>query len=326
MLEGKKLMLATVPYAKEDVRKSWFHTISTMLVLAAFIAGSLFIDFLPLRLLFSIGIGLTLVRFFIIYHDYLHKAILQKSSLAKGIFTVFGWYILAPTSIWQRSHDYHHQHNSKLYTSNIGSFPIVTKEKYLEFTAKERFVYLFIRHPLTIACGYFFAFLYGMCIRSFVLATAKHWDCMVGVLFHFGIGALIFWLAGWDAALITFLIPAFISSALGSYLFYAQHNFPGATFQSKEGWTYIHAAMESSSYMRMNALMRWFTGNIGYHHIHHMNARIPFYNLPKVYKDIPEFQVAKVTRLTPREIWRCLTLKVWDFDKQRMLSLSEIRS
>ena len=99
---------------------------------------------------------------------------------------------------------------------------------------------------------------------------------------------------------------------MGAYLFYAQHNFPTATFAEKEGWSYVNAALGSSSYMRMNQVMHWFTGNIGYHHIHHLNARIPFYRLPEVYKAIPELQMAKTTSLMPGEMIRCLRLKVWD--------------
>jgi omega-6 fatty acid desaturase (delta-12 desaturase) len=104
-----------------------------------------------------------------------------------------------------------------------------------------------------------------MCILSVVRSPSKHWDSVIALVFHFGIGALIFTFFGWQLFLIAFLLPALISSAMGSYLFYAQHNFPGATFKEKDGWSYVNAAMNSSSYMKLNPLMHWFTGNIGYH-------------------------------------------------------------
>jgi omega-6 fatty acid desaturase (delta-12 desaturase) len=124
--------------------------------------------------------------------------------------------------------------------------------------------------------------------------------------------------------LLTQLIPHFVACAVGSYMFYAQHNFPDVSFNDAAGWTYEKAAMESSSFMRTNRIMAWFTGNIGYHHIHHLNARIPFYRLPEVLKKIPELQTPKTTSLNPVEIIRCLRLKVWDVESQRMVIVGHI--
>ncbi|MCB0782756.1 MAG: fatty acid desaturase, partial [Flavobacteriales bacterium] len=109
-----------------------------------------------------------------------------------------------------------------------------------------------------------------------------------------------------------------------AYLFYAQHNFPTATFADKDGWSYVNAALGSSSYMKMSQVMHWFTGNIGYHHIHHLNARIPFYRLPEAFEAIPELQEAKTTSLMPGEIVRCLRLKVWDPQLGRMIGRREL--
>ena len=116
-----------------------------------------------------------------------------------------------------------------------------------------------------------------------------------------------------------------MSQILSNSNLYAQHNFPTVSFADKSGWTYEKAAMESSSFMKTNRIMAWFTANIGYHHVHHLNARIPFYRLPEVLRAIPELQQAKVISLHPRDIVRCLRLKVWDVDLQRMVGLREIR-
>ena len=113
---------------------------------------------------------------------------------------------------------------------------------------------------------------------------------------------------------------------IGAYLFYAQHNFSGVSFADKGGWTYEKAAMDSSSFMVTGPIMRWFTANIGYHHIHHLNAKVPFYRLPEVMQAIPELNSPKRTSLNPVEIFRCLRLKVWDPETQQMLSLRELRS
>ena len=256
----------------------------------------------------------------------MHRAILQRSWLAKFIFTIYGYFILAAPSVWRRSHNYHHKHNSKLYSSSIGSFPVVTKDKFLAASRTEQRIYLFIRHPLTITFGYLFTFIYGMSILSLVRNPRKHWDSAVALLFHIALGTAIYTYFGWVGLLLGFFIPYLISHALGSYLFYAQHNFPDVTFKDKEGWTYISAALESSSYMKMSRLMHWFTGNIGYHHIHHVNEAIPFYRLPEAYAKIPALQNAKTTSLHPAEIRRCFQLKVWAPDENRMIGINEVNS
>jgi omega-6 fatty acid desaturase (delta-12 desaturase) len=136
------------------------------------------------------------------------------------------------------------------------------------------------------------------------------------------IGVCLVTFAGWPAWLLTQFIPHFVASALGSYLFYAQHNFATVTFESKAGWTYEKAAMESSSFMKTSRIMAWFTGNIGYHHIHHLNARIPFYRLPEVFNALPELRNhPKTTSLSPADVFRCLRLKVWDADIGKMVPL-----
>jgi len=321
MLTGKQLILATRPFAKEDRKKSWFYTISTLLILIAFLYGTVHNFHWILKLIFSIGSGFLIVRMFVIYHDHQHKAILDKSLMAKIIFTIFGFYVLAPSGIWSRSHDYHHKNNSKLFSASIGSYPIYTKQKFEKLSKGEKMHYLFIRHPLTILFGYIFAFLYGMCIKSIINRFSKHIDSMFALVFHFSYQALVFYFLGWQTWILMCAIPHFISGAMGAYLFYAQHNFPGSTFVGNEEWTYEGAALESSSYMKLNVFFQWVSANIGFHHIHHLNARIPFYRLPEVMKAIPELQAAKTTSLKPKDVIACFKLKVYDFEKQELVGV-----
>ena len=326
MLNGKELILATRVFANEVRWKSWWHVLITIVVLAAAYTTVFAFSSLWIKAAGSILIALTLARMFVIYHDHLHGAILQKSKLARGFFTVFGMFMLAPISIWERSHNHHHAHNSKLYTSSIGSYPVVTKEKFLASSRGQRALYLFMRHPITIGFGYIFMFLYGMCISSIISSKERHWDSIVALVVHFGIGVGIAVLAGWSGFLFGFGLPFLMVLSLGSYLFYAQHNFPGVKFAEKDGWTYADAALESSSHMKMSPVMRWFLANIGYHHIHHLNPRIPFYRLPEVHRAIPELQKARTTSLLPWDVWKCLRLKVWDPVQQRMIGRREIYS
>ena len=320
-MTGQELIQATKPYANDDPRRSWWCILSTTFLLLGALAGTLWGPYPAAKLACSVLAGLLLLRLFVIYHDQQHHAILPKSRLAEGYMRVFGIFALSASSVWRSSHNHHHNHNSKLRGSHIGSFPIMTREQFEKSSAGSRFGYLFVRHPLTILFGYVFMFLFGMCLNPFFNHPRKHFDCLIALLVHLTISVALWRYGGWQALLLTQVIPHFITYAIGTYLFYAQHNFPGVSFSDKDGWTYEKAALESSSYMRTGRIMGWFTGNIGYHHIHHLNHKIPFYRLPEVLREIPELQTAKTTTLLPTDIIRCLRLKVWDVDTQTMVGV-----
>ncbi len=320
---GKELLLAVKPYAVDSTLKSWWHVASTAFLLGAAFVGTLFIPQWPLRVVCSVAAGLLMVRMFVIYHDQQHHAILPRSRAAEMLMRIFGIFILSPSSIWRSSHNHHHNHNSKLRGAHIGSFPIMTREQFAKTSAAARFKYLFMRHPLTILFGYVFIFLFGMCVYPFFNNPKKHYDSLIAFVVHAALLAVVTLLWGWSALVLTVLVPFFIAMGIGSYLFYAQHNFPRVSFRDSAGWTYETAALTSSSYMEMNGFMAWVTGNIGYHHVHHLNSRVPFYRLPEVMKALPELQQTRSTSLHPVEIWRCLRLKVWDVAAQRMVSLRD---
>ena len=323
MKSGVELIRATKLYAKDNTARSWWCVLSTGVLLLAALAVTLAPFPFYLKLFASVLAGLLILRFFVIYHDQQHHAILPRSKVAEVIMGVFGVLALSPSSIWRSSHNHHHHHNSKLRGSHIGSFPIMTKQQYEKSSRATRFGYLFVRHPLTILFGYIFMFLFGMCLNPFLNNPRKHYDCLIAIVAHFAISAALFIYGGWSALLLTQLIPHFITYAIGSYYFYAQHNFPDVEFYDRDGWTYEKAALESSSYMRMGPVMQWFSGNIGFHHIHHLNDHIPFYRLPEVMNAMPELKTPKVTSLRFSDILRCLRLKVWDVETQKMVGLGQ---
>ncbi len=324
MLEGKQLILATKPFAKEIRWKSWYYTLTSLVLLVGALMGSALFPNIIGRIFCSIFSAMMLARFFIIFHDFQHHTILYKSILANIIFVVFGIYMLSPPSIWKRSHDFHHNHNAKLYSASIGSYPIMTKQKFLEASESDRFYYLAVRSPINMFFAYFTTFMFGMCIQSFISSPRRHWDSLIVLIFHYSFAIFLFVHFGWLTWFLVFFLPFFLSHMLGAYLFYAQHNFPDAIFRDKEEWTYANAALDSSSYMKMNPFMQWVTANIGFHHIHHLNSRIPFYRLPEAMKNIKELQNPKVTTLKLSDIKKCLRLKVWDPDLNKMIGYEEM--
>jgi omega-6 fatty acid desaturase (delta-12 desaturase) len=320
--DSKELLRATRPFAQEIRWLSWWHLWSTLAVLGASLCF-LCTDYSWLvRLPVSILAGLTIVRWFVLYHDHQHGAILRKSKLADGIMFFFGLAALNPPSVWKRSHDHHHNNNCKSFGPNVGSYPLVTVETYAGASFKQRLLYAAARHPLTMLFAYATVFLGGMSIVPFLANPRRHFDAALAVLCHAGI---LLWLAfdEFDDLWLAAIIPCAIGSAVGAYLFYAQHNFPGAKIRTGKDWDYTSAALLSSSYLRMGPAMRWFTGNIGYHHVHHLNSKIPFYRLPEAMAAIEALQSPTVVTLWPRDIIACLRLKLWNPAADRLVGWHE---
>lgn len=325
MRSGKELILATKEFAKENRTLSWWYTLSTLALLITSLCLTFWNIHFVAKFCFSMLSGLLLIRMFVIFHDHQHHAILNNSSFADFIMKCFGIYILAPSSIWKRSHDFHHKHNSKLHVSDIGSFPTITYEQYLTLEKKDRFLYLALRHPINIMLGYISIFMFSFCINSIIKSPKKHLDCGIALIVHFGFGTILFLNGGIEALLLTLIIPHFVACLLGSYLFYVQHNFPEAVFKLQTDWNYEYAALSSTSYFKMNRIMRWFTGDIGFHHVHHLNSRIPFYRLEETMKAMPELKDVQETSFRPRDIYNSLRLKVWDTNTNRLIGLREMK-
>ena len=320
---GQDLIRATVPFAEESVGVSWWHVGSTFALLAAALAGAGLAPWWPLRLLFSLLAALLMVRTFITYHDYMHRAILVRSRLAWILFRVYSALALTPPRSWKKSHNYHHGHVGQIASPSIGAFPIMTTKMWHEASRKERASYRFVRHPLTVLAGYLTIFFFSVTLRPLLKDPARHWDSLLALVGHAALIAVLWIVGGFDTAFFVLLLPMTVASAMGSYLFFAQHSFKRMHILSPEAWTYYRAAMESSSYMRLNKVMQWFTGNIGFHHIHHLNVRIPFYRLPEVMDAIPELQSPVTTTLSPRDIRDCFKCCIWDEDRQRVVTYRE---
>jgi omega-6 fatty acid desaturase (delta-12 desaturase) len=324
MRTGKELIAASKEFTGENRARSWGEILLTILF-AAVAFGITFLTIpLLLRLASSVLCGLLYVRMFVIYHDYQHRAILQRSVAAEWLMQAVGMYLLAPQTIWKRSHEHHHNNNSKLTITGIGSYPTITKDRFLSLSKKEQRIYLLNRHPLTVIFGYFTLFIYWLNLKSFIQSPSRHLDSLGALVFHVIAAACIWYFFGAGTFLISWFIPFFLAFAMGSYLFYCQHNFPGAKFQENHNWTYDYAAMASTSCMTMNPVMEWFTGNIGYHHVHHLNSRIPFYRLTEALRSMPELKNAPTTSWGLNEVVRCFRLKLWDPEKEKMITLRQL--
>lgn len=319
----RQLLIDSRRYASESRRQSWWHFGTTLLALTCSAAVAGLCEPLWLRLLGSLLTGLVLVRLFIVYHDFQHQAMFKGSLLANALLALYGYVMLTPPSVWRRSHDHHHRHNSKLFGASIGSFPIMTTDTYAAASRRERLEYRLARSPLVIVLGYLTVFMFGMCVRPLLLDPRRHWDAPVSLLIHFGLIGGLVWLADWQTALLAFVLPTWIASTAGAYLFYIQHNFPDAKIRRCEEWSYTKAALKSSSFLELGPVLHWLTGNIGYHHVHHLNAKIPFYRLPEAMAGLEPLQSPARTSLRLKHIAGCLRLKLWDTRLDRFVSFAD---
>ena len=316
----QEIIKATNVFAQEDLRLSWFHLVTTLLGLLACQALAALTTTPWVRLVFGVVAGLFTVRSFIVYHDFKHGAILRGSRLAGWILDVFGLYALTPSKVWTQTHNYHHAHTAKIVGSHVGSYMMLTTAQWDAITPGQRVMYRLVRHPITIVFGYVTVFMYGFCVAAFSRNPRKNSDSLLAIVLQLMLIGLVWHAYGWDMLFYALLVPQLVAHALGAYLFDAQHNFPEAYVQPREEWTFVRASLESSSYMQLGPLMRYFTGNIGFHHVHHLNHRIPFYRLPEAMAAIPELREPHgVTSLALRDVIACFRLKLWDPELGRLV-------
>ena len=317
-----ELLKRSRAYTAEDRWLSWSALLVTlalwilMMALTAWPGAPIWFR-LPCAL---IQAGL-LVRLFVIYHDYQHGSILRESPFAALVMYITGMLGLAPPSVWCRLHNEHHAHAGIFAEdparafdtgTHVGSFALLTTEQWQRTPAWVRFWYRVARHPLLVIAGYPGIFIYRFCISPFLRHPIRHWDAGASLLVHFAMLWLVWWGLGWETLFWTTLLPFGLASAIGSLLFYIQHNFPTAQCRFGEEWTFVRAATEFSSFMDASPVVHWFTANIGYHHVHHLNPRIPFYRLPEAMRDLPEMSNPRVVRLSWSDLRACFARNLWD--------------
>lgn len=280
----------------------------------------------PARLIASMFGALLLVRAFILYHDFMHGAILPGSKLARALFYSYAAVNMTPPRSWRDSHNFHHANVGRITDSNAGAFPLMTVEMWRKASRGRRLSYRITRHPITIVCAYLTIFFFSLTLVPLLRRPSRYWDSGLALIAHGTVIAALWLLGGFGTVSFALLLPMTMASALGGYLFYAQHSFPGMRILPEAEWTVYRASLVSSSYLKLGAVLRWFTGNIGFHHVHHLNSLIPFYGLPDAMAAIPELQHPSVTTLRPRAIAACFRANLWDETSERMIDYRDAGS
>ncbi|MDC1142124.1 fatty acid desaturase [Planctomycetota bacterium] len=320
---NRDILVASTSFAAENKLRSWWVLASTMLALLGLLALAAMLPWWPVALAASLCGSMVMVRTFIIFHDYKHGAMFRGNRLIGHLLDFYGMIFLCPPSHWNRTHNHHHSHVGELKHSSIGSFPIFDVETWKEANSLERMHYRVVRHPVTLIFAYITVFLVGFTLVPLIRYPRKNWMCGVSLLIHGSIVTAFWLLGGFWIALMCFWLPYAVASSWGAYLFYVQHNFRGVKILSPENWNPVDASILSTSFLKLNPILRWCTGGIGYHHIHHLNSAIPFYRLKEAHHSIPELQKATVTTLGLKDVFLGLSKHVWDPFTETMISYKE---
>ncbi len=266
-----------------------------------------------------------LVRTFVIFHDCAHGSLFRSRRANRWMGRVTGLLVLSPYSRWRHDHAVHHATSGDLERRGVGDIPTLTVAEYRARPWRGRLAYRAFRNPLVMfVVGPIVAMIVGPRIatrsqrprqRHSVLGTdAALLLLVVGLC----------WLLGWETFLLVWAPPAMLAGSIGIWLFYVQHQFEDAYWQSSADWDYAEASLRGSSYLKLPKVLQFFTGNIGLHHVHHLNARIPNYNLERAHRENAIFH--QVPTLSLLDGLQAVSLKLWDQDRGKLVTFAQERT
>jgi omega-6 fatty acid desaturase (delta-12 desaturase) len=267
-----------------------------------------------------------IIRTFIIMHDCAHGSFLPWPKVNDAVGFVTGVLTLTPFHQWRRDHALHHASSGDLDRRGYGDIATLTVEEYEARSAVGQFSYRLFRSPIVLlGLGPLQMIVLQRLKFKFDIATGSRQFINVW-LTNIAIASLVALFAltvGYKAVLLVYLPAYYLASASGVWLFYVQHQFEEAYWAEHEEWDYATAAITGSSYLRLNPVLQWFTGNIGLHHVHHLGPRIPNYRLQKVHNENPVFNLAH--QITLVDGVKALRLALWDEQARRMIPFKELR-
>jgi omega-6 fatty acid desaturase (delta-12 desaturase) len=264
------------------------------------------------------------VRIFIIFHDCGHGSFFESRRANDTVGFIAGVFTLTPYYHWRWEHNVHHACSGHLDKRGTGDIWTLTVQEYLESSRGRRFAYRLARNPIIL---FLIAPLYLFLLRQRLPSPkankrerhSVYWMNLAILGMVVGL-SLIF---GFKSYLLIQVIITAVAGAAGVWLFYVQHQFEGVYWERGEDWDYTKAALEGSSFYKLPKILQWFSGNIGFHHIHHLSARIPNYNLERCHKADPLFQQVKpITLVTSL---KSFTFRLWDEQHRKLVGYSHLR-
>lgn len=268
-----------------------------------------------------------LVRLFMIQHDCGHGSFFKNRRLSDWLGRFLGVLTLTPYDVWRKTHSIHHATTGNLDRRGIGDLPTLTVREYREKKRIGRVLYRLLRNPIVLfgIIPFYTFFLQNRLPVGLMTAGWRYWLSALATNVAIGaaLGAVL-WLGGWNVILFVFLPTMILAATSGMWFFYIQHQFEETSWARDGDWNVQDAALAGSSHYALPAVLRWITGNIGVHHVHHLASRIPFYRLSEVIKD--HDILAQSNRITLWQGFRCARLHLWHESSRRMLSFSAARA
>jgi omega-6 fatty acid desaturase (delta-12 desaturase) len=316
-------------YREPSHSRSVLELTVTLVPLALLWAAAWFIyslGFWWISLLISIPAAGFLVRLFMIQHDCGHGAFFRRKWANDWVGRVIGVLTMTPYDFWRRTHAVHHATSGNLDRRGMGDIDTLTVREYFARTGFGRFRYRLYRHPVVLF-GIAPAYLFLLQHRLPVGLLRGGWQPWISTQATNGamvlIAAALIWFIGVKAFFLVHLPIMVLAASFGVWLFYVQHQFEATFWSENSDWVLQDAALHGSSHYDLPLLLRWFSANIGIHHVHHLCSRIPYYRLPRVMRDHPELR--DIGRLTLLQSFRCVPLALWDEAQQRLISFREAR-
>lgn len=322
----KQLKKEVAPFEKVDSRKSiqqLFTTLVPLILLWAAAYWSLSISYWLTIPITVVAAGLV-IRTFIIFHDCCHGSFFRNKKLNHWIGTITGVITLTPYMQWKQSHSIHHATSSNLDKRGVGDIWTMTVEEYKEAKWYTRLGYRLYRNPIVLfGIGPIAVFLIQQRFNRRGAKWAERRNTyLINVLIVLLYAALS-WLVGWQAFVLIQLPIFYIASMMGIWLFYVQHTFEDSYFEKDDEWSYVQAAVEGSSYYKLPLVLQWFSGNIGFHHVHHLSPRVPNYYLEEAHNATPPLQ--KATTITLKTSLQSLRFRLWDEEGKRFVSFRQYK-
>ena len=277
-----------------------------------------------ITLALALPAGGLLTRSFIIFHDCGHGSFFKSQRANNLLGTICGLMVFTPYYQWRFEHAVHHATSGDLDRRGVGDIFTLTVDEYLKLPRWGRYKYRLYRSPIVmLGLGPWFTFLISQRFVNPISKKRERFSVYFSNLFIVALLVVAAHTIGIKELLMIQLPVAFIGGLGGIWMFYIQHQFEGTYWQRHEEWDYATAAIRGSSYFKLPRVLQWFTGNIGFHHIHHLSSRIPNYALQKCMEENPEFQ--NVTTITLWSSIKSLGLNLWDEEGRRLVSFRQLK-
>jgi omega-6 fatty acid desaturase (delta-12 desaturase) len=278
-----------------------------------------------LTLALALPAGGLLTRTFIIFHDCGHGSFFKAQRANNILGSLCGLLVFTPYYQWRFEHAIHHATSGDLDRRGTGDIVTLTVGEYLQLSRAGRFKYRLYRSPFVLlGFGPWFTFLISQRFTNPISRKRERFSVYFTNLFILAVLVVASLTIGIQAYLLIQLPVAFVGGLGGIWMFYIQHQFEGTYWERHEEWDYATAAIRGSSYFKLPKVLQWFTGNIGFHHIHHLSSRIPNYALQQCMEENPQFQ--EVTTITLWSSLKSLRLNLWDEQQRQLVSFRHLKT